>query len=136
APDGTLVGVTTRWALTSRIADSADRVTAADMALPCRLSIGTDQTLRQVAYLFAETGLTSAPVTDSATGEVVGVITLPDLLQARLYDLTEEHHRQRLLPRPLIPAPTAPPATPTGQPVAAVIRGTDDAPIDPPPVPS
>ena len=35
------------------------------------------------------------PVTDPATGQVTGVITLPDLLHARLHDLTEENHRER-----------------------------------------
>jgi hypothetical protein len=37
-------------------------------------------------------------VVDPDTGEVVGVITLADLLQARLHDHTEEYHRQRLIP--------------------------------------
>jgi H+/Cl- antiporter ClcA len=108
AADGTLFGVTTRRTLASALADSGAVVTGADVARPCQLSVSTDQTLREVAYRFAETGLTSAPVTDSATGEVVGVIVLRDLLEARKHDLTEEHHRQRLLPRP--PAAAAPAA--------------------------
>ena len=105
APDGTLIGVTTRQALTRRLSATAGPSAAAEAARPCRLSVSTGQTLRQVAYLFAETGLTSAPATDPATGEVTGVITLPHLLQARLHDLTEENHRQRLIPRSPIAAP-------------------------------
>ena len=71
----------------------------ADAAEPCRLTVHANHTLRQVAYLFAETALTSAPVVDPATGRLVGVITLRDLPHARLHDLTEEHHRQRILLR-------------------------------------
>ena len=98
AADGALVGVTTRRALASQFADAEGRRTAAEAARPCQLNVSSDQTLRQVAYLFAESGLTSAPVTDPATREIAGVITLPDLLYARLHDLTEEHRRQRLIP--------------------------------------
>ncbi len=116
APDGTLIGVTTRQALTQRLAATSGPAAAAEVARPCRLSVSTGQTLRQVAYLFAETGLTSAPATDQATGEVAGVITLPHLLHARLHDLTEEHHRQRLIPRSPVtaPAPSRPPRPAAG----------------------
>jgi CIC family chloride channel protein len=109
AADGTLAGITTRGALAEWIAaNGGDCATAADAARPCQLSVTTEQTLREVAYLFAETSLTSAPVTDPGTGEVVGIITLPDLLHARMHDLTEEHHRQRLIPRQPVPAPARP----------------------------
>jgi len=106
--DGTLAGITTVRALASLAEDTAAPVTAAEAARPCLLNVSAGQLLREVAYLFAETGLTSAPVTDPATGQVTGVITLPDLLHARLYDLTEENHRERLIPRP--------PVTTTAQP--------------------
>ena len=98
AADGTLAGITTRATLVRRAASAVRPVTVADATRPCQLSVSTRQTLRQVAYLFADTGLTSAPVVDPDTGEVVGVITLADLLQARLHDHTEEYHRQRLIP--------------------------------------
>lgn len=65
------------------------------------LSVRDDDTLRHVAYVLAEHDITQVPVTAS-DGTVNGLIALPDLLHARLHDLTEEHHRQRLLPvRPL-----------------------------------
>jgi H+/Cl- antiporter ClcA len=61
---------------------------------------GSD-TLRTVAYLFAEHGLTHAPVLDGKDGgRPLGVITVNDLLHARLHDLTEEHRRERHLPGP------------------------------------
>ncbi len=63
--------------------------------------VRADDTLSTVAYLFAEHGLTRAPVVDQAGGgRPIGVITVADLLHARLHDLTEEHWRERHLPAP------------------------------------
>ncbi|GAA1984800.1 chloride channel protein [Kitasatospora viridis] len=57
-----------------------------------------DDTLRQVAYLFAEQGVTEAAVlAHHPADQPIGVITLPHLLHARRHDLTEEHHRERVL---------------------------------------
>jgi chloride channel protein, CIC family len=65
------------------------------------LAVFPDDTLRHVAYLFAERGVTSAAVVlPGPVPEVIGEISLPDLLHARLHDLTEEHHRQRVLTLP------------------------------------
>jgi H+/Cl- antiporter ClcA len=109
--DGTLVGVTTRRRLADAASPQAAPSTVREATLPCGLIVHQDQTLRQVAYLFAETGLTSAPVIDPATHRPIGVITLRHLLHARLHDLTEEHHRERVLPRQAdadrTPAPAA-----------------------------
>ncbi|HJT05074.1 MAG TPA: chloride channel protein [Pseudonocardiaceae bacterium] len=53
-------------------------------------------TLRSVAYLFAERHITSAPVVDAQdTGKVLGLITVDRLLDGRLRDLAEEHDRER-----------------------------------------
>ena len=60
------------------------------------LQVEPDMTLRSLAYLFAEEGTGTALVTDAA-GNAQGVVELADLLQARLHDLTEEHHRARTL---------------------------------------
>jgi H+/Cl- antiporter ClcA len=63
--------------------------------------VHANDTLRTVAYLFAEHGLTHAPVVDRTDGgRLIGIITVADLLHARLRDLTEEHHRERHLPAP------------------------------------
>ena len=102
------VRVTTRGDLRRYADDTSQPVRADDIARPLRASAGPYDTLRQIAYLFAETGLTSAPVLDPDR-RVLGIITLPHLLHARLHDLTEEHHRQRVLPA----------AAPTRQPVSA-----------------
>jgi hypothetical protein len=65
--------------------------------VPWPVTVQQDATLQQVAYVFAETGLTRAPVIDPATRRPAGVITLRELLHARLHHLTEEHRRERLL---------------------------------------
>ncbi|MGN6599152.1 MAG: chloride channel protein [Actinomycetes bacterium] len=62
-----------------------------------------EDTLRDVAYRFAEAGVTRAPVTESDTGVVVGVVTLTQLLEGRLRDLEEERHVERVLRLPLVP---------------------------------
>jgi H+/Cl- antiporter ClcA/CBS domain-containing protein len=108
--DGTLVGVTTLRRLADVASPHTLPGTVREATLPCRLVVHQNQTLRQVAYLFAETGLSSAPVTDPATRRPVGVITLRHLLHARLHDLTEEHHRERVLPRPADAEPDPAPA--------------------------
>jgi CBS domain-containing protein len=56
-----------------------------------------DQPLRIVVVRMAETGLTQMPVVDSESGKLVGMITLRDLLMARVRNLNEERHRERLL---------------------------------------
>jgi hypothetical protein len=75
----------------------------ADPAAAGAPPVRTADTLRAVAYQFAETGQGSAIVLD-AHGAVAGHVAVQHLLSARLHDLTEEHHRARILvagPRPL-----------------------------------
>jgi H+/Cl- antiporter ClcA len=60
--------------------------------------VRADDTLRHVANQFAVAGIEAAVVVERADPRrTVGVITLSDLLQARLRDHHEEHHRERLL---------------------------------------
>jgi H+/Cl- antiporter ClcA len=56
------------------------------------------ETLRSVAYRMAESGFTELPVV-AAPGDprLVGVITLPQLLEGRLRDLREARHAERVL---------------------------------------
>jgi CIC family chloride channel protein len=83
---------------TSRAVSDGVPATVADIAAPVPVVLRPDDTLRVAAYLFAEHGITEAPVVSAERG-IVGMVALPHLLHARLHDLTEEHHRQRLLPR-------------------------------------
>jgi CBS domain-containing protein len=56
-----------------------------------------DEPLRVVVFRMAETGFTRLPVVDSDTGELAGMISLHDLLMARVRNLSEERHRERVL---------------------------------------
>jgi CBS domain-containing protein len=99
--DDRLVGIVTGTELAAA-ASRPGTVTVADLVVPDPVTVHPDDTLRHVANVFAENAITRAPVTDRhEPGSVLGIISLPDLLQARLHDLTEEHHRARqfTLPR-------------------------------------
>lgn len=66
-----------------------------------RALVHTDDTLRHVAYVMAETGHTVLPVTDRVDPSIgIGTISLEQLLAGRLRDLHEERHSERVL-RPL-----------------------------------
>jgi CBS domain-containing protein len=57
----------------------------------------TNEPLRIVVFRMAETGLTRLPVLDEDTGELAGMISLRDLLTARVRKLNEERDRERVL---------------------------------------
>jgi H+/Cl- antiporter ClcA len=99
--DGRLLGSLTHTRLLSAPATG----TVSDLLISDPRTVREDDTLRHVAYVFAEHGVTRAPVT-AGDADLAGLITLPDLLHARLHDLTEERQRQRLLPTR--PAPRRP----------------------------
>ncbi|GAB3608887.1 hypothetical protein GCM10027414_10120 [Humibacter ginsengiterrae] len=67
-----------------------------DVPAADRFAVRGQLTVRALAYLFAENGCTEADVLD-ADGTVIGRVGIADLLQPRLHDLTEEHHRSRTL---------------------------------------
>jgi CBS domain-containing protein len=56
-----------------------------------------DEPLRVVVFRMAETGLTRFPVVDSDTGQLVGMISLRDLLLGRVRNLNEERQREQVL---------------------------------------
>lgn len=62
------------------------------------LQVHPDDTLRDVAERMALARETTALVVRRDGGEVVGLVTLEDLLQARLRDVVSERHRERLMP--------------------------------------
>ena len=58
-----------------------------------------DEPLRVVVYRMAETGFTRLPVVArDDPGKLLGMISLHDLLQARVRNLEAEQRRERLLP--------------------------------------
>lgn len=76
---------------------AAARTLAADRA---HHVVGERDTLRHVAYVFAEHGHAGAAVL-SEQGEVVGYIDVQALLVARRHDLTEATEREQVFTRPL-----------------------------------
>jgi len=56
-----------------------------------------DEPLRAVVCRMAETGLTRMPVVEGDSRKLVGMISLEDLLQARVRNLNEERTRERVL---------------------------------------
>jgi CBS domain-containing protein len=54
-----------------------------------------DEPLRVVVFRMAETGFTRMPVVENDNGKLVGMISLDDLLLARVRNLNEERHRER-----------------------------------------
>ncbi len=61
-------------------------------------AVFADDTLRQVAYLMADSGRTELPVADRGAPAVpIGAVRLEQLLAARLRDLDEERRRARVL---------------------------------------
>jgi H+/Cl- antiporter ClcA len=98
---GRLTGIVTGGVLAAETADPTSAVVA-DLLVANPIVVHVDDTLRHVANVFAENAITRAPVTDRQQPDrLLGVVCLADLLQARLHDLTEEHHRARqlMLPR-------------------------------------
>lgn len=98
--DGRLSGVVTRRDLQKFIQSHPD-----DGARPLSDVIKRDpvvaypdEPLRVVVYRMAESGLTRFPVVDPQDSKkLVGIISLEDLLRARVRDLEEERRRERVL---------------------------------------
>jgi CIC family chloride channel protein len=57
----------------------------------------SDEPLRIVVSRMAETGFTRLPVIEGDDGKLAGMISLHDLLLARVRNLNEERHRERVL---------------------------------------
>ena len=73
-----------------------------------------DEPLRVVVYRMAETGLTCFPVVDrTESRQLMGMISLDDLLRARVRALEDERRRERVL-RIRLPFRTRTPAIPKG----------------------
>jgi chloride channel protein, CIC family len=101
--DRTLLGVLTRRdLLDSALALAADEdplpATVGEAMTRAIVVAHPDDTLRDVAYRMAETGVTRMPVVERGeTWRLAGIITLPALLAGRLRDLQEERHSERVL---------------------------------------
>jgi len=98
--DERLVGVVTRSDLfRAALAESATLERAVlHLGLTAPEVCFADMTLREAAHLFAERGISRAPVVSRADPQrVVGMVSLVDLLEGRLRDLHEERISERVL---------------------------------------
>jgi chloride channel protein, CIC family len=92
--DRHLRGVITRKRLRA-ITLSADGQLTLDLRNP--VVAYPDEPLRAVVFRMAETGLTRMPVVETEAGKLLGMVSLDDLLKARVRNLSEERHRERVL---------------------------------------
>jgi CBS domain-containing protein len=98
-PDHGFVGVVTRKDLAKALSETPlPDIPVGNLARPGAVVAYPDEPLRVIANRMAETGYTRMPVLQSHKNpEVVGMISLEDLLRARARNLTEERHRERVL---------------------------------------
>jgi chloride channel protein, CIC family len=69
----------------------------AELIKPNPVIAHPDEPLRVVVYRMAETGLTRLPVVSRhMPGRLEGIISLGDLLKARVHHLEEERQRERI----------------------------------------
>jgi chloride channel protein, CIC family len=89
--------------------DGRAEMLAGEAALPPALTAFPDETLRQLARRFAAEHVTTAVVVPRADpSQIVGLITVEDLLQGRLRDLLYERERERVLRLRRLPVPRPP----------------------------
>jgi len=94
--DRRIKGVITRKELRDLTKSKADATSLAELLREPVIAY-PDEPLRVVVSRMAETGLTRLPVVDGSTGELAGMISLHDLLLARVRNLSEERHREQVL---------------------------------------
>jgi len=94
--DRHISGVITRKQLRS-LAQSSDSGNSLGDILRKPVVVYADEPLRVVVFRMAETGFTRMPVLDPETDKLAGMISLDDLLLARVRNLNEERRRERLL---------------------------------------
>jgi CBS domain-containing protein len=97
---GRLIGVVTRTILQEFLTQrsNGDSCRVAELATASPVVAYPDEPLRVVVYRMAQTGLTRLPVVDrTALRTLVGMISLRDLLQARVHNLEAEERRERIL---------------------------------------
>ena len=109
--DGCLMGVVTRNDVEKFLREHPMKgggPPLTELVRPNPVKAYVDEPLRAVVYRMAETGVTRLPVVETLDpNKVVGIVSLNDLLRARMRGLEEERRRERLLTMrqffPLVP---------------------------------
>jgi CBS domain-containing protein len=91
-----LTGVVTRRQLRELVDTEPAGASLSEMVRD-PLTARPDEPLRLVVMRMAETGLTRLPVVEGSSGRLVGMVSLQDLLGARVRNLQEERDRERVL---------------------------------------
>jgi CBS domain-containing protein len=94
--DERVKGVITRKQLRNLIDSPGGSASLGDMLREPVIAY-PDEPLRVVVFRMAETGVTRMPVVEKDTGRLAGMISLRDLLMARVRNLNEERQRERVL---------------------------------------
>ncbi|MGH9676174.1 MAG: chloride channel protein, partial [Candidatus Acidiferrum sp.] len=97
---GLLVGVITRNEIQERMdteGEAALKRPLRELARRDAVCAYPDEPLRVVVYRMAEKAITRLPVVERSTGKFLGLVSLDDLLQARLRHSEEERRRERTL---------------------------------------
>jgi H+/Cl- antiporter ClcA/CBS domain-containing protein len=91
-----LIGVVTRRQLRELIDREPAGASLGDVVRE-PVTAHPDEPLRAVVMRMAETGLTRLPVVEADSGRLAGMVSLQDLLGARVRNLQEERDRERVL---------------------------------------
>jgi H+/Cl- antiporter ClcA len=96
---GAFAGVFTRRELERAARMSDDAAGIGPLLRRDVVTARPDEPLRVVVHRMAETGLTRLPVVEGAApARLLGLVTLKDMLKARVRHLEEERRRERVLP--------------------------------------
>jgi H+/Cl- antiporter ClcA len=95
-PERRLKGVITRKQLHELVDSGAPPVSLGDI-LRKPVVAHPEEPLRAVVFRMAETGFTRLPVVNADSGKLAGMISLRNLLLARVRNLNEERQRERVL---------------------------------------
>jgi predicted transcriptional regulator len=93
-----LIGVVTRTMLETAVHQGKADQPLNELCIRTPIVTHADQTLREVAVAMAANEVDKMPVVDRADPtRLIGLITLPRLLEGRLRDLQEARHPERVL---------------------------------------
>jgi CBS domain-containing protein len=96
AETGAVMGVVTRKNLRKLLEEEDPSRRISDFMRDKPTVAYADESLRVVVFRMASTGFTRMPVLDSS-GKLVGMVSLQDLLSARVKNLSDERDRERVI---------------------------------------